>query len=155
MERLITPEEVVRRAFCCAGTGLAAEISEATIVAAERKYLLPVFGAEMMAQMAAGNYAEIVEKYVQPALALYVKRLLLPALAVKVGTAGVIKYIGEGFEPADESQLRRLVWRTKFDADALIDEAVEIVEASPQLYPHYNAANNVRHRVDISSGIVL
>ena len=152
---LITPAEVVALAFGCGAELLSGQISQATIVAAERKYLVPVWGAKMVERMKAGDFAELVEEWVRPALALYVKRLVLPSLAVKVGVAGVVSYLGEGFEMVGEATLARLLRRTKADADALIDKAVEVVEASPEEYPDYCATNNVRHRVNVASGVVL
>ncbi len=155
MNVMITPAEVVALAFGCGSELLCGEITEATIVAAERKYLVPVWGAKMVEKMKAGDYAALVEEWVRPALALYVKRLVLPSLAVKVGVAGVVSYLGEGFERVDEATLARLLRRTKADADALIDKAVEVVEASPEEYPDYCATDNVRHRVNVASGVVL
>ena len=155
MKMMITPAEVVALAFGCGGESLSGEISQATIVAAERKYLVPVFGAEMVESMRSGSYGELVAECVRPALALYVKRLVLPALAVKVGAAGVVSYLGEGFEQVDDATLARLLRRVKADADALIDRAVEVVEASPDDYPEYYAGGNVRHRVSLTSGVVL
>ena len=155
MNVMITPAEVVALAFGCGSEPLCGEISEATIVAAERKYLVPVFGAEMVENMKSGGCQELVVDYVKPALALYVKRLVLPALAVKVGAAGVVSYLGEGFEKVDDATLARLLRRVKADADALIDRAVEIIEESPDDYPDYCVGCNVRHRVNLASGVVL
>lgn len=154
---LITPEQVVELAFGCdCDKHLVTDIGEPTIMAAESKFVVPVFGAEMVEQMRSGSYAELVECYLRPALALYVKYLALPTLAIKVGTAGVVTYTGEGFEPSDEQAVKKLLRRTKADADALIDRAVAVVEAAPSnSYPLYNPAHNIRHRVNISSGIVL
>ena len=97
---LITPEQVVELAFGCGCDKhlVVADIGEATIVAAESKFVVPVFGADMVEQMRSGSYAELVDCYLRPALALYVKYLVLPTLAVKVGAAGVVSYTGEGFE---------------------------------------------------------
>ena len=79
MNVMITPAEVVALAFGCGSEPLCGEITEATIVAAERKYLVPVFGAEMVENMKSGGCQELVVDYVKPALALYVKRLVLRA----------------------------------------------------------------------------
>lgn len=155
---LITPEQVVELAFGCGCDKhlVVADIGEATIVAAESKFVVPVFGADMVEQMRSGSYTELVDCYLRPALALYVKYLVLPTLAVKVGAAGVVSYTGEGFEPSDEQAVKQLLRRTKADADALIDRAVAVVEAAPAgAYPLYHAGHNIRHRVNISSGIVL
>ena len=140
---LITAAEVVEMAFGGSNNLHPEEVSEAVIVAAQRKYLLPVFGEAL------------VEEYVKLALALYVKRLMLPVLAARVGTAGVVKYIGEGYTYVDSATLHRLMRRTKADADVIIDVAVDYVELNPQSFPSYDASSNIRRSVNIDAGIVL
>lgn len=152
---LITAAEVVELAFGGAGNLREEEVSEATIIAAQRKYLLPVLGASLLEEMEGGAHSDLVENYLKLALALYVKRLLLPALAVKVGVAGVVRYVGEGYAEVDAPTFRRLLQRTKFDADVVLDAVVDYVEQHPALFPNYVSANNIRHCVNIDSGIVL
>jgi hypothetical protein len=152
---LITAAEVVDLAFGGHNNLHAEEVAEATIVAAQRKYLLPVFGEALLAEFLAGDHATFVEEYVKLALALYVKRLMLPALAARVGTAGVVKYIGEGYTYADSETLHRLMRRTKADADVIIDAAVDYVELNSSDFPSYSPSNNIRRSVNIDAGIVL
>lgn len=155
MKRLITAAEVVAKAFAGGNNIRPEQISHATILAAERKYIEPVFGTDMYTAMLDGEYADFVENYLKEPLALYVKRLMLPQLALQVGTAGVVRYAVEGYVEADEAGFRRLLRRTKADADALVDRAVEQVENNPETYDLYEPALNVRHRVNIDSGVVI
>ncbi len=152
---LITAAEVVDLAFGGSNNLHPEEVSEATIMAAQRKYLLPVFGEALLAELAAGQHTALLEEYVKRALALYVKRLMLPVLAARVGVAGVVRYIGEGYTEVDAATLCRLMRRSKADADVIVDAAVDYVELNPQSFPSYNAANNIRNKVNIDSGIVL
>ena len=152
---LITAAEVVETAFGGSNNLHPEEVSEAVIVAAQRKYLLPVFGEALLEEFLAGEHATLVEEYVKLALALYVKRLLLPVLAARVGTAGVVKYIGEGYTYVDSATLLRLMRRTKADADVIVDAAVDYVELNPQSFPSYDASSNIRRSVNIDAGIVL
>lgn len=152
---LITPTDVVNLAFGGATNLRPEDVSEATIVAAQRKYLLPVFGAAFMDEMIGNEHPDLVRECIAIALALYVKRLLLPVLAARVGMAGVVRYVGEGYTEVDEETFARLLRRTKADADAIVDTAVEFVELNAESYPSYRPADNVRHRVNIDSGIVL
>ena len=80
---------------------------------------------------------------------------MLPALAARVGTAGVVKYIGEGYTYVDSETLHRLMCRTKADADVIIDAAVDYVELNSQSFPSYDASSNIRRSVNIDAGIVL
>ncbi len=155
MEKLITAAEVVDIAFGGAVNLRPSEVGDATIIAAQRKFILPVFGAAMTKALANGEHAAWSERFLKKPLALYVKFLLLPALAAQVGMAGVVKYSGEGFAAADAVTFRRLLRRIKSDADALLDSAVESVESAPASFPLYDARQNVRHRVSLEGNIVF
>ena len=152
---LISPAEVVDLAFGGGGNLRPEDVSEATIVAAQRKYLLPVLGEALLEEMIDGSHGDLVEEFIKPSLALYVKRLLLPSLAAKVGVVGVVRYVGEGYAEVDEKTLHRLMRRTKADADVVLDAAVDYVELHPELFPNYVAINNIRNGINIDSGIVL
>lgn len=155
MKTLITAAEVVDLAFGGTSNLCPEEVSEATILAAQRKFLLPVFGATLLEEMLAGDHSDLVEDYVKPALALYVKRLLLPALAARVGTAGVVRYVGDGIAEVDAPTFRRLLRRTKADADTIVDAIVDYVELNAENFPSYSPSGNIRYSVNIDSGIVL
>ncbi len=155
MKTLITPAEVVALAFGTSNSIRAQQVSEATIVAAQRKYLLPVLGSTLLDDLLYGFYGEEVIEPLKMALALYVKRLMLPALAAQVGMAGVVRYVGEGYTDVDAVTFGRLLTRTKADADAVLDAVVDIMETNPDLYPSYDAAENVRHRINIASKVIL
>lgn len=154
MNTLITAQQVVAMAFGGTNNLRAEEVCPSTILAAERTFLLPVFGATLLDQLREGSHPSLLA-LLQPALALYVKRLMLPSLAARVGMAGVVRYAPEGYTEADNNLLQRLQRRTKADADALVDQAVELVAASPDSYPSYSPAHNVRNRTRISAGVVL
>lgn len=150
---IVTPQQVVEMAFGGVNNMRPEEVSQHTILAAERTFVVPVVGAQLLEELHQGQHAELLDA-MQCATALYTKRLMLPSLAAKVGVAGVVRYSSESYSPADSHTLKRLLWRTKADADALLDKVVEIIEAAPEEYPSYSPAKNVRNRVRLAGGVV-
>lgn len=129
-------------------------VPQSTVAAAEQKFIEPVLNG-LYAAMVDGRYPELAEEYVRPALALYVKYLMLPTLAAQAGSLGVIQPRGTNFEAADSSALHALRRRTRADALALMRRAVSRVESAPSEYPEYDPGRNVLRRVAMDSNVVL
>ena len=86
---LITPQEVLDRAFC-SGEYLPPErISEELILAATERYIRPVTGVRLLEAMASGAHADLKSDFLLPALALGIRRLLVPELGLQVGACGL------------------------------------------------------------------
>lgn len=153
MNILITPAEVAALAF---GSPPATDghISESSIISAQHKFIKPVLNG-LYDKLLQGEYAALLDEYIKPALAHYVRFLVLPAIATQVGTIGVIQGRGPGFMAADAQTVRRLRRRARADANALMRRAVEHVESLRSDYPEYDPAKNVLNRVSISSDIIL
>jgi hypothetical protein len=124
--------------------------------------LRPALGAELYSLLTLDTtdtpdtrYQELLDNYLKTPLALYVASLMLPTLAVTVGSAGVVRLSGESFEAADGVALRGAVRRLRHDAEALIDAATEHLASLPTLGALYRPEENVRSRTRLSSGIVL
>jgi hypothetical protein len=166
MKTLITPARVASLAFRAPDFISEEAVSEATIVAAEERFIRPVLGAALCDALADGAWPELLEDYVAPALALYVKALMLPTLAVQVGVAGVAEVNSRNLARAGEAKLRAAVKRLQGDALALMRRAVEHIEGAgggsgagsgsgSGAYPEYDPAQNVLHRCSIEGGIAL
>ena len=70
---LITPQEVLDRAFC-SGEYLPPErISEELILAATERYIRPVTGVRLLEAMASGAHADLKSDFLLPALCLFLK----------------------------------------------------------------------------------
>ena len=87
MENLISPEEVALQAFAPLDRVTPADVNPLTIAVAQERFIVPVLGAAMVEALAAGNYAELLDESVAPALALYTRVLMIPALALRIGSA--------------------------------------------------------------------
>lgn len=154
MELVITPEKVSELAFRAPDFVPADNIPAATILAAQQKFIRPVFGA-LYQRMLSGAVAEFVDEYVAPPLALYVKMLMLPSLAVQSGAAGVVEVTGKNLAKVSDERLRAAIKRLRGDASALMRRAIEHVEDNPKLFPDYDPSENILNRVSIDGGIIL
>lgn len=154
MELLITPARVAEEAFRAPDFITPGGVPGATILAAQQKFIRPVFGA-LYDRMLAGGYAGFVEEYIVPPLALYVKMLMLPSLAVQAGAAGVVEVNSRNLARAGDTRLRYAVRRLQSDAAALIDRAVAHVEADPDAFPEYDPRTNVRRRCSTAGNVVM
>ena len=154
MERvMITADEVVALAFGGDAYLDKKKISESVIRAAQRKFVRPVLGA--VCDMTTRPYTTFLDEWVKPALAHYVKWLLLPELLVEVGASGVVVRSCEEYVGAGPEELRLLMQRVRSEADALMDRAVEELDKTPTLYPAYAPNENVRRRTRIVGGVVI
>ena len=95
MELLMTPAEVVEAAFGGGDVIDAAIVTESAVLAAQRRYLRPVFGVSFYGALEQGRYGAFLAEYVRPALALFVKYLVLPDAAVRLGRLGIVRFGGE------------------------------------------------------------
>lgn len=159
MKTLISPAEVISIAFGTTHTLRPESVPIHTILSAERRLLRPVVGEQLCNELAldapSEPYVSLFENYLKLPLALYAAYLALPAIAAQVGTAGVVRLRGEGFEPLDDHSVERLRRRLKADADALLDTATDHLAANPDLYPLYDPSQNVRSRISLKGGVCL
>ncbi len=155
-ELLITPQQVAGDAFRTPDMMPPQAVSEATILAAQQKYIVPVLGAALCAAMARGTRSELLTDYVQPALALYVKMLMMPSLALQTGPAGVAELNSRNLARAGEGKLHAAVRRLQGDALALMRRATDHIESAPVgAYPEYDPELNILNRCSTDGGVVL
>ncbi len=126
---LITPQRVVDIAYSNCDYTPPSMISECDIVTAQRKYLAPVVGEQLIAALLRGDYLGLMEEYVAQPLALYVRELAnLPSAPRS----------SEGMSRA-RSMMRRL-------SDHLEDNKAA--------YPEYVASCNILKRCKIDGNFV-
>lgn len=154
MELLITPAQVAEQAFRAPDFITADAVPEATILAAQQKFIRPVLGA-LYDKLCAGGYPDLLAEYILPPLVLYVKLQMLPSLSVQAGTAGVVEVNSKNLAKAGDAKLRYAVRRLRSDASALMKRAVEHIEANPQDYPEYDPRENVRNRCSTEGQVIL
>lgn len=149
---LMTPAEVAGLAFGDNPGFDAALIGKSAIVAAQEKFIKPALGM-LFEALCGRKYGEFLEGYVKPALAVYVKLLLLPGLAVKVGNCGLTQHGSANFSPPGAEPLDDLYRALRSEGDTLLRRAVGYVEGHRADFPEYdprgNPANGVRIVGDI------
>jgi hypothetical protein len=155
VELLITPAQVAKIAFRAPDFITDDAVSEATIVAATQKFIRPVFGDALVDALVGGSYTDLLTEYIQPPLALYVKLLMLPVLAVQTGSAGVVEAGTNNLFPVGEFKTKAVLRRLRGDAAALTLRAVLHVEEDPLRYPEYDPSDNILHRLSTDGGVVL
>ncbi len=74
--RLLTPERVQDIAYSNEEYTPPGVVNITDIAAVEQRYLIPVIGEELYAALAGGDYVELLEEYVAPAVALYVREIV-------------------------------------------------------------------------------
>ena len=129
---LISSAEALSLAFTPAEFQREELIPAVTIETAQLRYLNPAFGP-LYDCLNEPRYEAFVERYVKPALACYVRALVIDARAA----AG---------------RLRRQALR---DAETLLEEAIEFVERHPEDFPEYDPDLGIRRRVLFKGGLIL
>lgn len=155
MKLLITPAQVASAAFRAPDFISEDAVPEATILAAQQKFLRPALGPAMFDALCGGKYPELLADHLLPPLALYVKMLMLPSLAVQTGAAGVVEANPKNLAKVGDTKLRGAIRRLRGDASALMRRAVERMEAAPHAYPEYDPDENILNRCSIEGGVVL
>ncbi|MFI3270165.1 MAG: hypothetical protein SNG14_07590 [Rikenellaceae bacterium] len=77
--QLITAAKVVELAFTGCDYIPEAMVTSASIISAQRRFILPVIGEAMIEAMVGGDYEEFLEEYVEPTLAHYTRVEMTPA----------------------------------------------------------------------------
>lgn len=159
MKTLVTPSEVIAIAFGATNTLEESAVPQHAILAAQECFLLPVLGEELHNSLSQSQVeptlATFAEEYLKEPLALFVAARLLPTLAVKVGTAGVVRLAGSSFESVEPQTLHRASLRLAADANTLLDRATRYLEEHPELFEGYNPHNNIRQRASLKGGVFV
>ncbi len=139
----MTPSEVVAAAFENSEAFDTGKITPATILEAQRKFLRPALG-NLYGPLLADGFPDLLEEYLKAPLALYVKWLVMPSLAVQCGNTGIVTPKADTFSPADARPLAHARRAVKVSANALLRCAVEHIAANPQRYPGFEPGRPVR-----------
>lgn len=153
MKLLITARQAAE-AFGKNSAALEGLIDDGIIMSAQQKFIKPILGS-LYGALEADVYPRLLEDHVKPALAQWVKYLLLPSVSAQAGPAGVVQYEGEGMRRAGDTSLARLTRRARNNAEALTRSLIEHIESQPELYPEYVQKENVRNTVNITGGVIL
>lgn len=144
---LISPNEVVELAYSPSEQIRPEQISTSVIQQAQQKYMKPSLNGVLDA-INDGKYYSLSDSYVKPALAHYVKYLLMPSqnsymMMLASGTERSTNLSRESFYAMKHEVLSR--------ANTLRDMCVSVIEANQDQYPEYTKTNTTK----IIGGVVI
>lgn len=154
MELLITPAEVLEIAFPATEQFREELIRPSIIEAAQLQHLKPIFG-NLYDQLNESRYAEFITDYLKAPLAYYVRCMVIDEMCAVLGTTGILQGKTDYGSAASIRQQERLRRHARNTADRLLDHAIEQVEAHPELYPEYDAEQNLRKCLLFKGGFIL
>lgn len=159
---LITAAQVISTSF----TNISSDedLIRATLIrSAEIQYIRPALGDELyaliVAEHTAGTYTldneSLLENYIQPALAYYVKLLALPDLNLNTTSQGLMKNNAEFASQASSSERAELAQSTKQIADSIISDMIKLItEDENDRYPTYNTGTNITSKRAIGGFLI-
>jgi len=151
----MTPAEVSALCFGSDPNIAADFINESTILTAQRRFVLPVTGKDLWTELEKDRYSALLNDYIKPSLALYVKYLVLPAISCQPGILGVVQYSGQNFGSADAEAFARLRKEVRNEADSMMKICSDHMGVSATLYPEYDPHENILNSVNTKGGVVL
>ena len=155
MKNIIPPARAVELAWG-AGEYLSPEaIAEADIAAASHRYIEPVAGRAMVEAMAEGRYEQLRDEYAAPALAMYVRLMVQPALDIRTGQAGSVVQHSAGADPASAEARAAGLRSVRQRAGQLLRRLSERLDtAADGEFPEYDPRYNILKRCSTDGGIV-
>lgn len=152
MNSLITPQEVTLIAFSPTEQINPSSIIESKIIASEEKYIRPVLG-NLVDALKEGKYPELLNNYIKPALAYYVRYSIIPDLSLKLNSIGAQTAFTTHSNAATDRQRCEMRMQAKDDADALLSKALRHIAEGE--YPEYNPVENIRNKVIMNGGLII
>ena len=151
---LITPAEVLALAFPPTECQREELVGTAVIEAARIRWLEPVLGP-LCTVLEEERYRNFTDEYIKPALAYYVRYLVLAECSAHVATFGVVQGHTAYAKTAPQETLALLRKQARSLADTLLNKAVAHVEDHPEQFPEYDPEQNVGKRVLFKGGFIL
>lgn len=151
---MITPEQVLELAFAANEKITPVSIKQTKIDAAQEKYIRPVLG-RLYDALLDGKYPELLDEYIRPALAYYVRYSVIPDLALKLNDKGAQTYYSEYANTATDKQRAEMRQQARDDANALLDKAVRHIAENRSRYPEYEPRTDIRKKITSNGGIIL
>lgn len=159
---LITAAQVISTAFTNASFDDYL-IRPQIIRSAEVQYIRPALGDELYALVVAEHEAGVytlenqtlVEDYIQPALAYYVKMLVLPDLNINTGSQGLMVNGSEFSTQAVSSMRAELAQATKQIADSIIADMIKLItDDEDNNYPTFYTGSNITSKRAIGGFLI-
>lgn len=154
MRVVITPEQVVALAFGECNYLSADVVSVADIAAAQSRYIVPIVGEELLEMILEGDYGELADEYVAPALAYATRLIVQPAINLRMGDSGLVAPRGDAMQSPGESAVEALMGSLKIRTRQLLKRLSAFLNQNIDTFPEYKPECNVLNRCSIDGGFV-
>ena len=141
MAQLITASDVITIAFSGEMNISSDRVTTYHIDIAEKRYVIPRIGKDLYDALAAGSYTELKDK-IKPALAFYVKSIVLPEIKVLQTNMGIMQGQTDYAHPVGAEAYRMLISQTLTNADVIMDSVIDFLNESE--YEEYIKTTNVK-----------
>lgn len=163
---LISADEVAQFSFEDNRNFKTAKIKGEVIVAAQEQWMRPVLGDFFYQYLIHAIQQEhsrplspadqrLWVSYIKPALAYYVKFLLLPTLSRPLTNMGLQALDSDHSRSVSSREIKSAQEATKTIADSLTNSLSRYLEQNKLDYPAYQSQLNIKKRVRVVGGIVL
>lgn len=152
MKCLITPEDVLKIAFCEAEYITPTTISNTDIVTATNRYILPIVGEELVVALLNGEYPTLLEQYVAPALAFAVRHTVQPTLNLRVADSGLLSPRTENHTTPQQSAVVSYATSIRSRMRELLARLSDHLDEAG--YAEYNPKSNILNRCSIDGGFI-
>jgi hypothetical protein len=158
---LITAQEVIDLSFSERTNFKAAKIRDNIISAAQEEWIRPVLSDGFYYKLLATtgtldeSHTELLENYVKPCLAFYVKYLALPDIENPTTNKGSQELYSENSKGVSEKEKATKRNGAKDIGDTLAGVLKRFIENNLDIFVMYEKENNVLNRVTIRGGIIL
>ena len=152
MKCLITPEDVLKIAFCEAEYIRPTTISNTDIEVATNRYILPIVGHDLVVSLLNGQYPTLLEHYVAPALAFAVRHTVQPTLNLRTADSGLLSPRTENHTAPQQSAVEAYSTSIKSRMRELLCRLSDHLNGGS--YAEYNHKSNILNRCSIDGGFV-
>lgn len=155
MKTLISPERVFRLAFSVDELLSPSVVMPSDIVAVEERHIRPVVGEALYDALADGHYTDLMEEYVAPTIAAWVRYAIQPLLGHRCSSCLVSD--GNDFynaTTADNVRMSALQRNLRHTAQTLSRRLGDYLNAHSADFAEYNPDENPLNRCSINGDIV-
>lgn len=162
MAQLITATEVIELAFTN-NTVDALVIKDTFIEISQEEHILPVLQEDLYNEIVDQNNTStlttenqtLLDDYITPALAFYVKYEILDDMSVNTTDKGLQVPESDFSRAANSSERGDMKSKSKKHADTFADKMTRFLKENSDDYPLYSSGNNQRNNTTNTGGIII
>lgn len=151
---IITPAEVISKAFSDGGYLSPDVVGEEDIAVAVERWILPVVGEALLEAVAAGKYEELCSDYLKPAIALHSRLVVQPRLNCATGQLGLSVAAATTHRVASDGLRGELQRAIKERARVALRRLSRYLDAHAAEIAEYDEKCNILKRCSCDGGFV-